>query len=187
MSERLRYILSGLLAVVGALALTTAEGGDRNVLPSELRTFQSPSGAYVLEVQAVDAWKSPRSKAELFAVTAAGRRSCWSAVLPHRYGPGTAFVSDTGQVLLIDEWVKSLSDYAIVLYAKNGEVLARHPVADIEAVSGIHRADLVTRAHVGPWMSAPPVQSPQGDAVRLEAGGVPLEVNLLTGRITRDR
>ena len=185
MSDRLRYIINSLLAVVGALLLATAEGGDRNVLPPELRSFSSPSGAYVFEVRAVDAWKSPQSRVELFAVNADARRSCWAAVLPHRYGPGTAIVNDTGHVLLIDEWMQTLSDYAIVLYGQNGNLIARHSVSDIETVSGVHRADLATRARAGAWMSAPPKLSPTPDAVLFEAGGVALIVNLLTGRIER--
>ena len=185
MSDGLRFIINSLLAVVGALMLTTAEGGDRNILPPELRSFSSPSGAYVFEVRTVDAWKSPQSRVELFAVNADARRSCWAAVLPHRYGPGTAFVSDTGHVLLIDEWMKTLSDSAIMLYAKNGTLIIRHSVSDIETVSGVHRADLATRAHAGAWMSAPPKLSPSHDAVLLEGGGVPLVVNLLTGLLER--
>jgi hypothetical protein len=174
-----------LTAVVGALVLALAGAGDRNVLPPPMRAFASPSGSFVLEVRALDAWQSPRAHAELIAVADGGRRSVWAADLRHRYGPGTAFVSDAGRVLLIDEWMRVLSEDALVLYDPTGRQVARHPVADIEAVSGVSRADLAQSARSGPWMSAPPTLLPGGSAVRVEAGGVRLSVDFDTGRLAR--
>jgi hypothetical protein len=75
------------------------------------------------------------------------------------------------------------SDDALVLYSQAGVQIARHSVTDIEAVSGVSRADLAERATSGAWMSAPPVLDPAGDAVIVEAGRVPLRVDLGTGRL----
>lgn len=185
MLDGARILSRGLLAVIGAMLLTTAQGRDRIEFPPELRSFPSPSGAYVLEVRAVDGGKQPKSHAELFLVNSEGRRSLWSAALPHRYGPGLAFVSDKGRALLIDEWMKTPSKYAVVLLAENGDTIARHSMSEIVALSGVPGSEVVTVARFGPWMSAPPALTPTQDSVRVEAGGVPLEISFYSGRISR--
>jgi hypothetical protein len=186
MPDWLRISLRGLLAVIGFFMLTTAQSSDRIDLPPEVRLFQSPSGVYEFEVRAVDGWKQPQSEAELFAVGPdAGRRSLWRVALPHRYGPGLAFVTDAGRVLLIDEWMKTPSSYAVQLFAVDGEEIARHSMADIVALTGVPGSEIVTIARVGPWMSAPPTLSPTQDSVLVEAGGVPLAINLQTGHVSR--
>lgn len=165
--------------------LGVAGGDDRNVPPPPERSFVSPAGNYRLEVRTPDAGQGILATASLMAVRPGGATAVWSATLPQRYGPGTAFVSDTGRVLLIDEWFRALSDYALVLYDVDGSVLARHPVADIEAASGLTRAELASRGRAGPWMSASPERAPSGDAVVVEAGGVRLLVSLETGALAR--
>jgi hypothetical protein len=185
MHDVLRAFWTGLLTAFGALMPAAAESTDRIAFPPELRTFASPAGAYVLEVRAVDGWKLPKSKAELFSVESGDRRSLWLTALPQRYGPGTAFVSDAGDVLLIDEWMKTPSSHAVVLLRKDGEVIARYSMAEIGALAGVPGPTLVTRARVGPWMSAPPRLSAARDSVLVEAGGVSLEIDLHSGRILR--
>lgn len=172
------------MAVAGTLLLTTAHGKDVKVLPPEVRSFESPSGAYVLEVLGTAGWKQPQARAELFSVSAEGRSRRWSAALPHRFGPGSAFVSDTGRVVMIDEWVKTPSQYAVALFAENGDMVSRHSMSDIATVSRVPASTLVTRARVGPWMSAAPALAPAQDSVAVEAGGVRLEISLDSGRIS---
>lgn len=186
MPDWLRVSLRGLAVAMGVLMLTAAQSRDRIELPPEVRAFQSPSGAYVFEVRAIDRWKLPQSEAELFLVTPdAGRRSLWRAVLPQRYGPGSAFVTDAGRVLLLDEWMKTPSSHAVELFSQDGELIARHSMSEIVALSGVPGSEIVTVATVGPWMSALPAMSPTQDTVLVEAGGVPLEIDLHTGRISQ--
>lgn len=180
-------VLKLLLVVLATLTFTDACGNDLKVLPPGLRCFFSPSGTYLLEVRSTDQGRQPQSQAGLFLISAEGRRNLWFAELPHRYGPGFVFVSDSGEVLLVDEWIKTPSPYALTLYAKTGAVVARYSMMDIVTVSGISSPELVTRARVGPWMSAPPKLPPTRESVMLEAGGVDLEISFSSGRLSKKK
>ncbi|MBC8167399.1 MAG: hypothetical protein H7Y20_16210 [Bryobacteraceae bacterium] len=180
-SRLLAPLVSGLLAIAGA----AASGGDVKVLPPAKREFQSPSGSHVLEVSGTAGWKSPYAQVELFSLSGGTRRSLWSKELPHRFGPGSAMVSDTGRVLLTDEWLKTPSPYAILLFAETGIEVARYSMLDISKVSGVPSSKLVTTARFGSWMSASPRAAVSRNAVILEAGKVRLELDLDSGRITR--
>jgi hypothetical protein len=175
-----------VLAGVGTLWLTAAHGRDTKLRPPELRSFASPSGTFVLEVRGPAGGASLQARAELFSAGAAGRQSLWSKPLPQRYGPGTAVVFDDGRVVLIDEWVKTPSPYALMLLAANGDTLVCHSMADIAAVSGVSTARLVTGATAGPWMSAPPERVAGRKALLVTAGKVRLELDLASGRLARE-
>ncbi|MBC7924672.1 MAG: hypothetical protein H7039_03360 [Bryobacteraceae bacterium] len=197
MSSRLPApLVSGLLAIaggailvgtimIGTIVVGAASGGDVKVLPPVKREFLSPSGSHVFEVSGTAGWKSPYAHAELFSTSRGSRRSLWSKDLPHRFGPGSAIVSDTGRVLLIDEWLKTPSPYAVVLFAETGTEVARYSMQDIAQVSGVPSSKLVTTARFGPWMSALPRAEVSRNTVILEAGNVRLELNLDSGRIVR--
>lgn len=184
--SRRTLLVSGFAAVVSASTVAGATSGrDAKALPPEFRTFPSPAGSYVLELRGPAGWKTPYAQAELFSVSTGGRRSVWSKTLQHRYGPGLAIVSDSGQVLLIDEWLKTPSPQAIVLFSNTGSEAARYSMPEIAAVSGVPSSKLVTAARAGVWMSSPPDAVFSRAVVVLEAGGVRLEINLNSGRLTK--
>lgn len=173
---------AGLVLASGLLSVA---GGDVRISPPLLRAFQSPAGSHVLEVRGTDGWKLPNALAELFSIGRGGRRTLWSKALPHRYGPWSAIVSDSGSVLLLDEWVKTPSQFALMLIDAAGTEIARYSMSDIAEVSGVPTSKLVTTARIGPWMSASPKPAFDRRVVMLEAGGVPLEIDLVSGRLTR--
>lgn len=183
---RRRVLLKGLLA--GGLCASgphAVHGRDVKVLPPEVRTFRSPAGTYLLEVRGRTNWKPPQAQAELFAIVGTERQKLWSRRLPHRYGPGTAFVTDAGRVLLIDEGIKTPSEYAVMLLDLGGDTVKRFSMSDIAVAAGVSEPDLITSARFGPWMSALPVPAPGREAMILEAGKVRLELSLDSGNVTR--
>ena len=181
--KHLSYVAIGLL-VITAFFPAVSHGSDLKALPPETRSFESPTGAYVLEIRAVDGWSQPSAGAELFRVDSADRSSRWFKVLPHRFGPGLAFVSDEGRVVLLDEWMKTPSEHAVVVVSTTGETVARHSMSEIGNAAGVATSVLVSKATVGPWMSAPPHFQPARDALEVEVAGVRLEINLRSGRIS---
>lgn len=170
---------------LGSLVATTAMGKDKKVRPPAQRRFASPSGTFALDVTGAVGWPSPQAHAELFAVAAGARRSLWSRPLPQRYGPALAVVSDEGTTLLVDEWIRTPSPYALVVIGVTGETIGAHSMADIAAASGVSPADLAARATDGPWMSAPPSLDPPSHRVVVEAGGIRLVVDLATAQLSR--
>lgn len=181
-------LFKGVLAAVGIFALPPgASAGDAKALPPEFRTFHSRSGEYVLEIRGSKGWKQPLPQAELFREAPAGRVSRWTKALPHRFGPRFAFVSDKGQVMLFDEWLITPSPYAIAWLADNGDMRLQRSMAEISTAAGVSGRELVRRARCGPWMSAAPALSGNGNSILVEAGGIGLEVGFDSGLITRQK
>lgn len=175
-----------MVAAVVSLLPVAVPALDKKVLPPPLRSFASPSGRFELLLRSAQAAADPHVVAEMFRIDTTGRRSLWSRPLPQRLGPALALVSDEGATLLVDEWVKTPSPYALMVLGPGGETLDTHAMADIAAVSGLSMAELVARAQSGPWMSAAPSRAAQPQRVLLQAGGVLLSIDLSTGHLARD-
>lgn len=174
-----------LATAIASLLPVAVPALDKKVLPPPRRSFASPSGRFELQLRSAQAAADPHVVAEMFRLDAAGRHSLWSRPLPQRLGPALALVSDEGATLLVDEWVKTPSPYALMVLGPGGETLGTHSMADIAAVSGHSMAELVARARSGPWMSAAPRRSDQPQRVLLQAGGVPLAIDLATAQLVR--
>ncbi len=150
-------------------------------MPPDRREFLSPAGIFVLALANADHWKSPRATAELLSVDGALRRPLWQRVLPHDKGPHRVLVSDSGAVLLIDEWTLAPSHHALVCIGPDGQTLAQYSTDELISRLGVARKTVLARARRGRWLSRLPVLHADGSAVDLKAGGRRLVLHLADG------
>lgn len=170
-----------------AIFLQDADGTrDKNVRPAEVRSFSSPSGQFLLEIRAIDHWSTSQVEAEMFEIVKGGEsKSIWRDILPHRYGVRTAVVDDIGQTVLLDEWFRSVGRMAIILLEEKGKKVQQYSFSDVAKISHQEENIIVNTARVGAWMSAEPIMLADGKAIRLQAAGVSLTLNLENGRLSR--
>lgn len=93
-------------------------------------------------------------------------------------------VCDKGRVVLIDEWLKTPSPLAILLFSETGSEIVRYSMSEIATISGVPASTLVAKARVGTWMSDEPVAIYDRELAVLEAGGLRLDLHLRTGRLS---
>lgn len=152
--------------------------------PAATRVFLSPAGHYELTVSSADNWRTPRGVAELAEISGNERRLVWRQDLPHRMGPRTAVVTDSGTVVLIDEWINSPSPYALTVIDSSGKILAQYSLDQLIAALGVERRAISANARLGIWMSAAPVLSADGAAIIFRTGGRRLTVWVSDGRLS---
>lgn len=162
----------------------TATNTDRITLPDARREFTSPSGRFAFVVSTRDAWQTSRGNAELFSVAGSTRTLLWSGELSQQYGPRFVIVSDAGTVVMLDEWINVSTPHAVVLRDQNNRTLAQHSTDAVQATLMVPMNDVVRLAKYGWWISAPPVLSSGGDAVRVEAAGKVLTIRLPDGQLS---
>lgn len=150
-------------------------------LPPDRREFYSPLGNFVLTVATADHWKTPFATAELLSVDGALRRPLWHQTLPHKRGPRRALVSDSGAVVLIDEWLNTVSRQALVCVDPAGQTLAQYSTKHLAQTLGVARKTLKSYARRGLWLSRVPVLRPDSSAVDFKAGGRKLVLSLADG------
>jgi hypothetical protein len=156
-------------------------------LPPVREEFPAANGQYVLVITAADAWKSPRSRAELFRVSKDGSRaSLWSRELPHEYRPRFACTGPQGQVVLLDDWIRVFSPRAISILDSAGRTVAVWSFEDIQAASGLSRAAIAAAARAGPWMTEPPRVVDDGAAIEAAVGGKTLRISLIDATVRFD-
>lgn len=167
-----------------AAAIKTASA-DQLAYPPRRQTFTT--GPYRFVITATNQWQTPTATGTLYK---AGSR-LWQSNLPHEYGPRFALVSPSGQVLLLDEFINVASPYALTLFDPAGTAIAQHSFEDVKRALGVSSADLTRQATSGWWISAPPTlqaadDSPEsGQRALIQTGGTTLEVDLVTGALTR--
>src|SRR6516162_1620387 len=98
----------------GLMAVAAFAAADPKNLPPREREFCSASRRYCLAVRTTDDWRSKHALAEM-RETGAGNRIVWSRVLPQELGPRFALVAETGESVLFDEWINTMSPMAIVV------------------------------------------------------------------------
>jgi hypothetical protein len=196
-----RLASTGLLGAASAALLVTAtacqETGagnlpsqvpttntDRITLPDARREFTSRSGGFAFVVSTRDDWKSLRGTGELFSVAGSTRTLVWSGELPQQYGPRFAIVSDTGTVLMLDEWINVSTPYAVVLRDRNNGQVAQHSTDAVQATLQVPMNEVTRLAKFGWWITAAPVLTSAGDAVRVETGGKILTIRLADGQLS---
>lgn len=150
-------------------------------LPPDRREFLSAAGNFVLALDTADHWKTSRATAELLSVDGALRRPLWQRVLPHDKGPHRVLVSNSGTVVLIDEWTLAPSRHALVCINPEGQTLAQYSTAQLARRLGVARKTVAARARRGRWLSRVPVLRADGSAVDLRAGGRRLVLRLADG------
>lgn len=168
------FVLSRSLSMMGQDALP---------MPPALRHGASPAGDYHLVLTLAEVDGRRYTTASLYEATEAVCQPVWSQPLPHSYGPRLAMVSDTGTVVLLDDWINVASPRAIVVLDRAGEVMAQHSFDDIVAATGQSRAEVVDQAAQGFWLAGNPEINRAGSHLSIPAAGGQLTLNLATGEI----
>ena len=164
----------------------SAGGGDAVIQPPLRRLQRSADRRYRLEVSAVDGWRSPVARGQLWLEAADPPRLIWDRSLPQPYGPRRMLVAPGGSVLLFDEGANVRSRHALLLLNLRGHTVLNYSFDQIQAVVGLPAALLVQRALVGSWwLAGPPRPSSNGEWVRLPVGGRTLEIDLASGQLRR--
>ena len=157
---------------------------DRITLPPVRKEWQSPGGTYLFAVSTPDNWRSFFATGELFSLDGSSRRLLWSAKLAQRYGPRFVLVSDSGTVLMLDEWMNVTSPYAVVIVDRANRSIAQHSTDAVQAAVQVPLNRIVELAVHGPWISAPPRFDGTGERVLVGAGGKTLIVRLSDGALS---
>ena len=173
------------IAVLSVCFSPTSANADKRRTPELVREFLSPSGNFLLRVIGTEAWLTPYASAELFRVDL--KTSTCELIwridkLPHRLGPAMALVSNSGLVILIDEWVKTPSPVAITVLDQKGKTKAVYSFADIARLTKNSEAMMIEDAKVGVWQSAAAKLSQTQDRVEFSACRTVFYVELKTGQ-----
>lgn len=174
-------VLKPLAAAEGMAA--SAGGADAVFRPPLRRVQRSENGRYRLEISAVDGWRSPVARGQLWLVANDPPQLIWDRVLPQPYGPRRMLVTPGGRVLLIDEASNVRSRHALVLLDPEGKTVLHESFDQIQAFVALPAALLVQRALNGSWwLGGEPQLVAKGERVRLPVGGRTLELDLVSGR-----
>jgi hypothetical protein len=157
---------------------------DRITLPNPRREFLAANGKYAFVVATQDGWKSPHGTGELFAVAGGNRTSIWAHELQQQFGPRFVLVSNTGTVLMLDEWINVATPRAIVIFDRSGKLVAQHSTEAVQAVVNVPMNDIVRLAKQGWWITEPPTLNSAGDQVRVATGGKRLDIRVADGRLS---
>ncbi len=166
----------------------SAVSGDAVIHPPLQRLQRSADLHYRLDVSAVDGWRSPVARGQLWLEAANPPRLIWDRSLPQSYGPRRMLVAPGGRVLLLDEGSNVRSRHALVLIDPRGHTVLNCSFDQIQAVVDLPAALLVQRALSGSWwLSGPPLLSPKGEGerVQLPVGGRTLELEMVSGKLRR--
>jgi len=181
----LNFLAMPALAAAEAMAASAA-GADAVIQPPLRRLQRSADRRYRLEVSAVDGWRSPLARGQLWLEAAASPRLIWERLLPQPYGPRRMLVAPGGRVLLLDEASNVRSRHALLLLDLHGHTVLHYSFDQIQAVVDLPAALLVQRALGGSWwLAGAPRLSPNGERLRLPVGGRTLELDLVSGWLRR--
>ncbi len=177
------------LPVLGVAVDAWADAGrplraDRIVLPPDRREFSSPSGSHVLTLSSADHWQTRLALAQLQQRSGSALTPLWQKTLPQERGPRHVLVTDSGAVLLIDEWINVPSRHALMLLAPDGKELAHHGIDALVRLLGVSRRTVAEHGNLGIWLSAAPVLSDDGNAVFLASAGRKLILRLADGQLS---
>jgi len=150
---------------------------DRRIDPPVERSFHSGNARFHLRIFTIDGWKTREPLAELRR----GDHVLWTNRLPNSHGPRDAVVLDSGQVVLLDEWINVASLRAITLLDPKGEVRAVFSYGQVRDAVGVSSTDLSRLARTGPygrgtWLGGHPVVV--GHRIEIPAGGKTLILDL---------
>jgi len=172
-------------AFVGtALIVSHAVAIDRIPTPPVQATFSSPAGNYIFLLSTPDNWKSKKAVGELFHIVDGARTRLWTRTLPHEFGPRFVVVGNSGEVLLLDEWINVKSRYAIMIIDPGNKLVAHHDFDAVQRVLGVRGADIVKKARHGIWITSHPILDGSGEMVSVETADTELTIHLSDGRIS---
>ena len=179
-------LLMSLLAA-GPGAAAGADSGDIKSRPPLVREFVSASGRFRLEVRGTPQWRSPQVVATLTDRHSGKGRLVWSKPLPQRLGPRAAIVLNDGSSALFDEWIRTPSSYALMIIARDGELVRQYSISEIAAVAGVPVERLVRQAKLGAWMAGQPRVAADGVTIIVPVTPAPLLINFRQGEISRSK
>jgi hypothetical protein len=159
---------------------------DRDTYPPEVRVFVSPNLVYKFTINGTHGWKTPHVAGHLMKRNSRGiYKTMWSKDLPQKFGPRLAFLANTGNLIMFDEWMKTPSPFALLIFDQRGRSIAKYSMWEIIRISGVSGPLVATLATEGPWMSSRPVVDKSSHFVYVKSGGRDLVVNLVTGSVER--
>ena len=164
---------------------TSVSAIDQIISPPAREVFVSPATGYEFVITMNGQpreWASSGSQGML-AQKANGNNILWTHSLPHSYRPRFALVSDQGTVILFDQWINVLGPYAISVLDSSGGVAAEYSFDDIASAVEVSRADMVSMAQHGPWMSTWPKLDATGRLATVRVGGKILLIHLDDGTL----
>ena len=173
--------------MAGAEGMAASAGGADALIQPPLRRLQrSADGRFRLEISAVDGWRSPLARGQLWLEAVDPPRLIWQRLLPQPFGPRRMFVAPGGRVLLFDEASNVRSRHALLLLDPLGQILIHYSFDQIQAVVDLPAALLLRRALGGSWwLAGEPRLLAKGERVRLPVGGRTLELDLVSGELRR--
>jgi hypothetical protein len=178
------------LATLPAAGIVTGHAADAMNTPDAIsrppakRIFVSPAGRYKLIIENRDNWQTQEVVAALEEIVGVATRTVWQQALPHRMGPRAALVTDNGDVVLIDEWINSPSPYALSEIDVRGTTIAQYSLDQLIAALAVGRRAVSDNAHVGIWMSSPPVLRSDGASVEFRCAGKKFSLRLSDGALS---
>ena len=167
-----------------AHAIQMEKEADFVPYPPKSREYVSPAGAYVFTVETHNDWAMPAVVGELTARAGTPPSPIWSRLLPQPYGPRFVVVSDSGAVLMVDEWNNVKSQYAILLYDRSGEIVAQYDFDQVHEVMGVDLPQFTKFARHGWWISAAPRMIEGGFATGVPTAGKELRIQFATGELS---
>ncbi len=139
--------ISALLLAGPAIGATD----PKNVPPAHQEVC-STSRSFCLSLT-VKPSKPARAVAEM---KAANGSIVWTRILPHESGPRFVLIADSGETILLDEWINVASHLSIVILGTDGSTVTQAAFSEIEALLGIPGKKIVHAARFGAWMSDQP-------------------------------
>ncbi|MCC2615693.1 hypothetical protein LJ739_05515 [Aestuariibacter halophilus] len=171
------HVMWALLMLLFAAQVHAAT--DIIAVPDPVREYVSPSGQYRLVIRR----NETRASISVFNYQD-GVNVSWSSEIAHRFGPRFAFVSDNGQVILVDEWLNRFTDHAVTVFDSSGKVIASYSTDDIAQTLSATRQHVHKTATIGAWIQSQPVFDQSAHAVLFKCADKPLLVDVATGLLS---
>jgi len=179
-----KYWLAGLILFTGNLPADNSLAQDYVTHPPPRAEFLCAAGGYVFVLSTPDQWKTRKSNGQLLKIDGEERRPLWRRSLDHEFRPRFVLVGNSGDVLLIDEWVRIESRFAIMLLDRDNRVVAQYTLDEIRALLDVPPSVIGRAAQHGVWIAALPTLDDNAGTARIEAGGKVLSVRLGDGQLS---
>ena len=171
------------LAISGGGLMSTSAGEADVIGAADAALLLVALGRFKLVLTSPDEQRTPGVAAELLEVVDGQPRSAWRQLLPHRWGPRTALVADGGAVVLVDEWINSLSSRAMSLLAADGRTVKVYGAEELIALLDRPRRAVADAATYGPWLTGEPSLAADGRSAVFRSAGRMLTLSLDSGTI----
>ena len=153
-------------------------------LPPSTRTELSVNRKFEFSVVSTSNWQTPNSRGVLVEINSGKRKIIWQQNLPQQYGPRFILPSDSGQVLLLDDWLNIKSAQAIyIIHPFSGSKTA-YSFDQIIKQSGFSASTLTAHARYGSWwIAGMPSLEKGGNIAVIPVAKRNIVVDLNTGKL----